>query len=1009
MVQSRQNKILTSFLLLSLLAGTGHAQQQDLYINEFQAANVSSVPTPFSGEFSDWIEIYNAGDQVVELFGFYLTDDRDVPNKWQILVGRQVLPGEYIVFWADGFDNFLRTNFKLKKSGGFIGFYTPDGLVIDSLSYGFQEDNISYGRILFDLNSWAYFDMVTPGSPNPGNYMTGKTPDLMFSLKGGFYSGSQTVSITAESPDIGIHYTVDGRSPGMGDSIYRAPLVIDSTTSLRVRGFKSGLLPGNILTQTYFINEPVNLPFISLTTDPANLFDDSIGIYVIGTNGVPGYCSSIPHNTNRDWERPVNIELYDSSGIVELNQMAGLKIFGGCSRTRYPQKSLALYARNDYGNPVFSCQIFKDKPIYNFQSFILRSSADDVVHTMYKDAMGQALLTDMDIDKQAYRPAVVFINGRYWGIHNIREKISEHYVSENYGLDIDNINLLERYPAYDYNVIHGSAYEYNRMITYISNRDMEEEGVYEYFASLIDMNNYIDYQIAQIYLSANDWPGNNIKFWNSTVPPYDKWRWIVFDLDNCFFYDTRNTLELATNPNCKCNWPNPPWSTLLFRKLLENETFRNEFIQRYAWHMNTTFLPSRIIHFIDSMKENIAPEIPRHIERWGGQMVPYPESWIRPTFNSIDEWEENIERMRRFARRRPEPSRQHVMEYFGLPWSMMHLTIHSDDPQAGIIKINKQVVPGMQHSGDYFKDVPMIIKAIPALGYRFAYWDYNPIGQPATRNKSSVLEITPSEDLVLTAHFTKVNGKDQTLVINEINYHSPDDPDPSDWLELYNQKNEFVDLTGWYLQDEDDSHLFKFPKGLEIGPYGYLVLCEDQHAFDEVFVKIKNRFGNLGFGLSNAGEVIRLYAPDSSLIDSVRYDDDGPWPESPDGSGPTLELISPQMDNDLPKSWAVSYQNGTPGMQNFSNAIERNILQQNFPNPTDDVTIIPYSIKTPGYVVIRVYDIFGQEIETLVSEQKEISNYQLSWNTGHLSGGIYVYTLTVDNNFADAKKMIITR
>jgi hypothetical protein len=425
--------------------------------------------------------------------------------------------------------------------------------------------------------------------------------------------------------------------------------------------------------------------------------------------------------------------------------------------------------------------------------------------------------------------------------------------------------------------------------------------------------------------------------------------------------------------------------------------------------MNTTFQPSRIIHFIDSMKENIAPEIPRHIERWGGQIVPFPESWIRPTFNSIEEWEEHIERMRRFAQRRPEPARQHVMEYFNLSWSMMHLSIQSDNPQAGIIKINKQVVPGMQHSGDYFEGVPMVVKAIPALGYRFSYWDYKLSGHPAIVNKSPVLAINPLEDLALTAHFTKMNEEDRTLVINEINYHSPDDPDPADWLEVYNQKNDFIDLSGWYLKDEDDSHIFNFPDGLEIGPYGYLAICENQYAFDEVFPEVKNRIGNLGFGLSNAGEVVRLYAPDSSLVDSVRYDDNSPWPESPDGTGPTLELISPKMDNDLPKSWAVSYENGTPGMQNFSNAIERNILQQNFPNPAGNITIIPYSIKTPGFVVIRVYDIFGQEIDTLVSEQKENSNYEVSWNTGNLSGGMYVYTLTVDNKFADAKKMIITR
>ncbi len=1009
MNHSSLNNVLICCLLISIVIFPGFSQPVKLYINEFQASNNSSVMNPITAEYADWIEIYNGGDTGVVLDGCYLTDDAGTPDKWQILISHTLFPGEFIVFWADGYDNFLRTNFKLRQSKGFIGLYAHDGQVIDSLSYGFQEDDVSYGRLPNDINSWAFFDQVTPGSPNPDLYMIGKTPDPVFSIQGGFYKGSQMISVYPESPNIKVYYTLNGETPGKSDSIFDSPIQIDSTTALRIRAYKSGMLPGNIVTQTYFINETVNLPFISLTTDPDNLFDDSIGIYVIGTNGIPGYCSDIPQNLNQHWERPANVELYDTSGTMEINQMAGLQIYGGCSRTRYPQKSLALYARYNYGKPSFECQIFKDKPIYSFQSFILRVSGDDVVNTLFKDAMGQALMKDMETDNQGYRPAVVFINGKYWGIHNIREKINEHYVAENYNLDTDDINILQGDPRHNSNVICGTSEGYNSIIQYVSTHDMKAEGVYEYLDDQIDMNNYIDYQIAEIFLAANDWPMNNIKFWSANVPPYNKWRWIIFDLDNCFFYDAGNTLALATDPDCRCTWPNPSWSTLLFRKLLENETYRNEFIQRYAWHMNTTFQPSRVIHVIDSMKENIAAEIPRHIKRWGGQMVPFPESWIRPTFNSMEEWLTNVDRMKWFARARPEPARQHVADYFGLPRSMMRLGIHSDQPEAGIIKLNRQVMHGKDHVGEYFKDIPMTIKAIPALGYRFSHWDYSLFGKAVTINQSPVLDIIPSEDLTLTAHFVKMTEDDLPLVINEINYHSPGNPNTGDWIEIFNRKDAIVDLSGWYLKDGEDSHTFNFPYGLEIGPNGYLVLCEDLLAFEEILPDVKNRIGDLGFGLSNAGEVIRLYASTGDLIDSVRYDDDDPWPNEPDGNGPTLELISPDLDNDLPESWVESYRYGTPGAQNFSNTIEKNILKQNYPNPFNGDTNIPYSIKTPGVVTIRLFDIFGKEMVTLLNERKEISSYVLSWNSAGLSNGVYIYTLTVDNKFVDARKMVVTR
>ncbi len=522
-------------LLLFCCYYSSFSQPVSIYINELQAINTSSVLNPIDGTYSDWIELHNKGTEGINITGWLLTDDPSFPDKWRVPFDSIIPPDGYMIFWADGRDEFAHTNFKLSRSGEFIGLYDPEGNAIDSVFFGYQEEDYSYGRAPDNMDQWVYFDQVTPGTPNYATYFSGKCSDPAFSLEGGVYSGQQTITLFHAENGVSIYYSVDGTVPDTGGKVYSGRIVIDTTTVLRVRAYKAGFLPGRVITQTYFIDETVNLPLVSLVTDPEHFFSDSTGIYVIGKNGIPGYCSDIPMNLNRDWERPVNVELYDQSGKPEINQLAGVKIFGGCSRTRYPQKSLALYARSEYGKGSFDCQIFKDKPIYQFESFILRNSADDCTYTMFKDPMGQTILRDMDLDLQAYRPAVVYINGVYWGIHNIREKINEHYPAGNYRLDSDDINLLKNNPQNEWNVSHGSADEYNKLIHYVSNQNMEDERIYHYVTTKMDMNNYIDYQIAQIYLSANDWPGNNIKFWNTNEGPHNRWRWIVYDLDNCLF------------------------------------------------------------------------------------------------------------------------------------------------------------------------------------------------------------------------------------------------------------------------------------------------------------------------------------------------------------------------------------------------------------------------------------------------------------------------------------------
>ncbi len=674
---------------------------------------------PAFGELSDWIELYNTTQGAMDLGGYYVTDDLDEPLKWRIPDGTLIPAAGFLLLWADGRDTGLHTNFRLNKGGEQLGLYTPDGILVDALSFGAQQDDMSYGRLGNDADQWSFFSPPSPGSVNHPRDSVKVAPQPVFSITGGFYQGPQVLAFE-NSDQIDIYCSLDGTPPDDSALPYRAPIALDATTAVRAIGYLHGSAPSEVVTHTYFIDEPVNLPFISIVTDPDNFFSDERGIYVTGTNGRGGYCDSAIRNVKQDWERPVNVELYAMDGDLGFNQRAGVKIFGGCSRHRFPQRSLALFARKVYGKGSFEYQLFPDKDIDRFESFILRSSADDQVSTLFRDALSQTVLVEyMDVDYQAYRPAVLFLNGQYWGIHNIREKVNEHYVAGNFNIDADEVNLLES----NGRVVAGTNAGYTAMVNYANSYNMADPDHYKVVSGQIDIDQYIDYQIGHIYLAERDWPGNNIKFWRANSGPLARWRWVNFDMDQCLTtaWIGEDMIDKATT-RFGSGWPNPEWSTRLFRNLLENEGFRNEFIQRYAYHMNTTFRPERLLGLIDQFQARLAPEIPRHITKWGGKKDPDAlETWMRPIFESVTRWEQNIDQMRTFALQRPAATTRNFLNHFGLSGTS-EIGLLLDVPESAVLQINRKRLPdGFQ--GTYFSDVPLVVRATPRLGYTFSRWE----------------------------------------------------------------------------------------------------------------------------------------------------------------------------------------------------------------------------------------------------------------------------------------------
>jgi len=958
-----------------------------LFINEFLASNSTTIFDPDFQEYSDWIEIYNAEDSSIYLGDFYLTDDLNEPFKWKIPDNTTIRPGWHVLFWADGKNQGRHTNFKLSKAGEQIGLYSADGTVIDTVFYQAQAADISFGCYPDGDSNRYFIDEPTPGAANSNQIFRGIAPIPQFSIDGGFYNGNLVLELSTPATII-IRYTLDGSIPGTESLIYSSPILIDSTTAIRAQTIKRGYLSGSVITHTYFIDENISLPVVSVVTDPANLWDDEVGIYVEGTNGIPGYCNTTPKNWNQDWERPVSLELFEQDGSPGFKLDAGMKIGGGCTR-KYPQKSLAIYVRNQYGTSKIHYQIFKDKPIDSFNNIMLRNAGQDWYRTFFRDGMMQVLVKDrMDIDWQAFKPAVLFLNGEYWGIHNIREKHNEHYLESNYGIDGDNIDILSGNAS----VKQGNATHYKNLLNFIESNNLNSEDNYDYVKTQMEIDEYLNYQISEIYFANIDWPGGNIKYWRPQTET-GKWRWILFDTDLGFGAHTEgqyhsNSLANATATTASY-YANPPWSTFLFRKLLENTGFKNDFIQRFASHLNTTFAPERALVIIDSLKAEIAPEIPRHKLKWPHSMS-FGESW-----NDL------VEIMREFAVKRPGHVFQHIIDKFNLSGTAK-LTVNVVEPGMGKILINNVAIPGISFQGTYFKDIPINCQAIPDDGYHFTGW------QGISAQNSDSITIILSDDDSLKAIFEH----DATILINDvyineflaINNQGIADKygENDDWIELFNGGDEAVDIGGLYITDDLNNPAAwqipsKFPDSTTIQPGGFLLLWADKDTAQGLLhVNIKLSGNGEQIGLAQQTETGFVY------IDSLNFDTqtaDVSYGRYPDGdkSKSYFTQPTPGSENIVPISVMEDHQ------------IPINTrLEQNFPNPFNPITTIHFQISTTEIVTLKIYDILGKEVAALINKKMLGGSYEIEFNGHNLPGGVYFYKMRA-GKFVDTKKLLLIK
>jgi hypothetical protein len=676
-----------------------------LGINEVMASNVQSTPeiTDFT-DFGDWIELYNGGTSAVDLSGYHLSDNLESPFRWRIPDGATIPAGGHLRIWADGYDSkpglalkrpywnyysfvtrSYHTNFKLSADGEQVGLFTPSGTLIDGVTFGVQQDDISLGRYPDGGGTWGYFGEATAGTTNRAPQLgqnVHSAPDVVISpAEPLFVDESVTVTLSAGAGASAIRYTLDSSQPHSSSLLYTNAFSVSTTTVVRARAYAEGLHPGPVVTRTFLVNQRKSeLPVVSLVIDPLLLFDPTYGIYT---------------NYLKERDVPGSLQFCTTPSNTAFQVGAGFRLFS-LNTFLKAQKPFTVNFRGKYGTPEIGYQLFPEKPVGLFDRLVLRNGNDDWAVTFLRDTLGQQMLKGVIKNAtQGFRPCASYLNGAYYGLINIQEKMDEVYCAKNYGVDLADIDFFENDgTSSDELLNYGTADGWNALLAYLAANSMALPANYAYVKSQVDIEDLVDYVAGQVFTDDTAW-AHNRKWWRDRNPG-GKWRWCFVDLDRAFGNVNDNRL------------PTMGSSMVVFRELLNNTEFRAYCSQRLMAHLNSSFSTNRILPIIDFEAQRIRSEIIEHAKLYAS----------KGGISSVSAWDNNIESIRNYARQRPAIALQQVASYFaGGQTAQVQVNV------GGTGRVLANYVPLANGSTNtLLSGMPVTFTAVPAIGQSFAYW-----------------------------------------------------------------------------------------------------------------------------------------------------------------------------------------------------------------------------------------------------------------------------------------------
>jgi len=769
----------------------------------------------------------------------------------------------------------------------------------------------------------------------------------MSSMEAGVFTSAISIELSHELAGVSIFYTLNGDEPTVADLLYSGAITLDNRDGeadvfstiptnpslvypfgtysavrastrgwvppylagykvnvIRFKAFKPGYAPSETITKTYIVDplgaERYTMPIVSISMDYRDLFSTEEGFYVYGDHAEGNY-----EQKGAPWEKIMSLEYFNNDGELAVAQNCRTRIHGGGSR-HAPKKSLRIYAETgDITN--FKYPFFDDTELDKFKRILLKAGGHRP-DCFPRDDLSNMITKGINVDQQHFKHVIVFINGEYWGVHALKERMDNYFFQNMYGIDDDQITLLDQ--EYDIQG-NGSSIDSAKMKNlegFVDVNDMNDPSNYNYVKDRIDVENYIDYMAAEIILSNEDWVYSNVNIWRKTgdydpskpVGQNGKFRWAMYDMDGAFggacsnaFY-TVNTLAAATVEA-------GPFSSYsrFFRGMLGSDEFKIQFINRVSDLTNSWFKTDVVKEKIDSIYGILTPEIYENTVRW---RYPSFATNLEERYDevpSLDRWNELFDLLRLFADRRPRKVREHIMAKWGYA-DTNKVTINVNDINMGRVQVNSILInknlPGVSGTlypwiGDYIDGVPLPLIAVPLPGYRFVEWT-------ETGETNDTITWMPSGDAAYTAVF-EVDPDFQAIRINELmpsnaNYLEDNFGDNDDWLELFNPNAKATNLSAASLRRGDNEWIM--PNGTIIPANGYLLFWLDNETYQGT--------NHVKFKLPNAIDTVHLITPQGVELDYMRYPNsptDNSYGRYPNGSA-TFTAFShptPLASNDL--------------------------------------------------------------------------------------------------------------
>ena len=621
-----------------------------IVINEFSASNFDSHQDNY-GEYEDWIELYNTSNSDVDLNGWYLTDKPNNPTKWQFPSSFIVSANSVAIIYCSGLDEInggvAHSNFKITQTKFNEVFVLSDasGSVVDSISVVPAQKSHSRGRDINGGSTWSLFTTATPNANNTGA-MLEYAPMPSFSQTSGYYSGPFDLTLSSTDPNALIYYTTDGSRPDNSANLYTGPFNISSTSVIKAVAYSTnGSVPPSFIDyHTFFINDTHTIPILSVSGDSvAILIED--GLQTIGS-----WWNGVPH------EPQGTIEWFDKNGVL-LDKGTGEFNKHGNDSWAYDQRGFDYVMRDQFGyNHALQDKVFDTKSRDKFQRVIVKAAANDNYPFSFgssgahiRDAYIQHLsqLADLRLDERSTKSCILYLNGQYWGVYEMREKVDDHdFTDYYYDQDKNNLQFLKTWGGtwIEYGGPQAQT-DWDNLKNFITTNSMANQANYQTVKSQYNTGSIIDYFLLNSYVVCGDWLNWNTAWWRGmdTAGEKKKWRYTLWDMDNTFDHGTNYTgvptMSVNADPCDPSSLSDPGGQghVPIWNELLNNSDFFDDYLNRWQDLANGYLSCDTMISILDSMIAVIDPEMPRQIAKWGG---------------TYTEWQSNVQDVRDFINAR---------------------------------------------------------------------------------------------------------------------------------------------------------------------------------------------------------------------------------------------------------------------------------------------------------------------------------------------------------------------